>query len=108
MSTTQVIFVSPMGSVTSLDTKKGKGIDVKKMGIAEVVRSSEINWLSVPQKYCVKFLNLSKELIKQNNGVSTLLDANGDVRLFDDYEEAVEAEIIHINKTRSIWGVHSI
>ena len=108
MSTTQVIFVSPMGSVTSLDTKKGKGIDVKKMGIAEVVRSSEINWLSIPQKYCVKFLNLSKELIKQNNGVNTLLDAEGRVRLFDDYEEAVEAEIIHINKTRSIWGVDSI
>jgi hypothetical protein len=103
----QLIFVSPVGVVTSLDTKRGKGIDVKKLGHAEVIRSSEIIWDTIEQKYSVKFLSLSRELLQKNEG-NMLVDDDHNTRFFPDYESAVEAEVIAINKMRMEWGVDSV
>jgi hypothetical protein len=109
----QLITISKDGTLTGLQMKKGKGVDLRKLGSASIVRSSLIEWRESHQAWFVKFLNgeLSyKEItstLSDNLGLSLSPDSQfGEgVLLWEDYDDAVKAEIEVIQAIRLKHGV---
>lgn len=107
----QLISIRPDGSIKGLQFK-GKGLDLRKFGKASINRVSEIDWCEDKQKWKIYFLQgvlghtyadvscltnylkLSRSEEMAIRGKSQLGEHN--VLLFDDYDTAVEAEVLLI------------
>lgn len=95
MVSPQVITVTPDGEVSALRVKKGSGLDLRSLGsTVEVERVSEILWEEVAQKWFVKFVAgpMAGKFIVKPGSTATCY--------FDEYEDAVEAEIAVLNYVR--------
>ena len=81
----QVVSVAPDGAISSLRRKDG--LDLRQFGKVEIQRVSDIKWDSIHQKWYVKFISgpLEGEFIK---------------RYFDEYEDAIKAEIHFLDAKR--------
>lgn len=55
--TKQVITITPDGELSGLQVKKGRGLDLKALGHAEIERASEITWDEAAQCWRVHVLN---------------------------------------------------
>ena len=53
----QVVTISPDGSLSGLQRKRGKGLDLKQFGHAQIERASEITWNESAQCWHVHILN---------------------------------------------------
>lgn len=83
----QVITIQPDGGMSGLHHKKGKGLDLRQFGKVSIRRVSEILWDEDEQNWYVRIIDGPLE--------HTILDQR-----FDDYDEAVEAEISFLNEKR--------
>lgn len=52
----QVVTISPSGELSGLQMKPGKGLDLTRLGEADVERISEILWHKAEQKWFVHIL----------------------------------------------------
>lgn len=107
--TKQVITVKPFGQMAGLQHKQGQGIDLRQFGTAEITRASEVLWDSTKQKWYVEFRGGEDNIL---NGVKLTgkmfahageicpFAINSDVMLFDEYDDAVRAEILYLNFAR--------
>lgn len=69
----RLLTIRPDGSIQTLETKKG--LDVKKLGPASVVRSSLIEWVESEQAWRVRLLHGEFKGLVNNN--TTYLFMNG-------------------------------
>lgn len=109
----QVISISPEGVVSGLQHKKDQGLDLRQFGRAEIVRASEVVWDDRWQKWRVEFREgagqyagtiLSPQQLSAL-GVASQLPAYSvcvilNAVLFDEYDDAVKAEIAVLNTLR--------
>ena len=106
----QVVTISPDGSLSGLERKRGQGIDLKMFGQAEVVRASHIVWregTEITRGWIVEFLKgpRAESLMVPADLEGTGLladrrDATDGAALFDDYDDAVKAEIAVLDRDR--------
>lgn len=117
----QVITVQPDGTMSGLQVKAGKGLDLRQFGKAAIVRASEIAWDEEDQAWAVEIqdapgLEAMKglrvtPLMAHDAGVrDTLLSmvysetanmaAPTDAVTFPDYDDAVKFEIAFLNAHR--------
>ena len=121
----QVITISPRGELSGLQRKRGKGLDLRQFGHAEIERVSEIVWCADHQRWYVKILSLPTgwPLGAGTMTLSNLLWAehvgsdmpagtdqicpneSGLLRsveclYFDDYDDAVAAEVKFLDSMR--------
>lgn len=114
----QLITISPTGELTSLQFKKGKGLDLRPLGHAEISRSSLIEWDEQEQAWFVRLLECA---IAPDGVLTPFLWKNvlagqpaqsrggfgGEFApiYFDEYDDAVTAEINFIQAVRQKLGV---
>lgn len=111
----QVITITPGGGMSGLQRKPGQGLDLTKFGKATVVRASEIVWDEDPQAWTVKLLNTGTVLdgvvltyrmwdvaVEADYPAGSHPDAGvKDQQMrFDDYDQAVKAEIEYLDALR--------
>lgn len=118
----QVITITTTGQLEGLQHKPGKGLDLRMFGQATVTRASEILWDTTKQKWYVEFRAGANTVL---NGVkltefmavlrvgepvrlaSRLEEVTGSpVAYFDEYDEAVAAEINYLNWARASGVLH--
>ena len=109
----QLISITPYGEMVGLQTKKGKGIDLRQFGKAEIKRSSIIEWDNCHQKWFIRMLPEGYELttsVLMGVGSRFLFNhsEDGDIAYFDDYEDAVKVEIAYIQETRKAKGLQVV
>lgn len=118
----QVITIGPDGTMSSLHHKKN-GLNLGDFGNIEVERVSEVKWLLEAQKWYVYLIKESKvltlieweknnkklpigcEIIEGYEGwVPMKTDSSSSKKwkplLFKHYEDAVDAEVLYLNKLR--------
>lgn len=96
----QVISIDTDGTIETLRQKKGQGVDLRQFGEVQMERVSEVLLDEEQQKFFVRFLQGPLAGREVSNGIYgmvtetdfVLLTAN-ERKLFDDYEDAVQAEI---------------
>ncbi len=122
----QVVTITPDGGISGLQRKKGNGLDLRKLGHAEIERASEITWSENNQLWLVRVLNERaarwmtnppghSNILKTShwrvavgtpmpNGYSVVAVkpySHGDFWLgFDDYDDAVAAEVAFLDALR--------
>lgn len=102
----QVIFIDEIGGVSSLDFK-GRGIDLRQLGEARIERTTEILWNQGAQKWYIKYLTGRKsgtlatvgDWTLFGNGSAVIFGEDGEL-LFDEYDEAVQHEIVLVQAMR--------
>lgn len=123
----QLITIDKDGVVTGLQMKRGKGLDLRTLGVAKIERSSLIEWSDLYQKWYIKFLNgkmanrVACVSIADDAGMADKVGesaiafhfeletvAERSAYLFDDYEDAVIAEVKLIQALRIKHGVHYV
>jgi hypothetical protein len=52
----QLVTIGADGSITSLQTKRDQGLDLRKFGQAEISRTSLIEWVEHKQAWQIRFL----------------------------------------------------
>ncbi len=120
---TQVVTITPQGGISGLQRKAGKGLDLRQFGHASIERVSEIVWVESSQRWTVHILNKN---VADHAGGSIL--THGDfyevtgsylpdgadkprgkwpdqcptdlVIKFDDYDDAVAAEVKFLDALR--------
>ena len=85
----QSLAISPSGAISGLQLK-GSGVDLRKMGKASIRRVSDIVWCEASQRWQVKFLRGA--LAGQR-----LLDQAGIPMEYEEYDDAVKAEVSFVN-----------
>jgi hypothetical protein len=113
----QVITIDPAGGIHGMEHKKGQGVNLRQFGKANVKRATLIEWDEAAQAWAIKDFtpgtsttdpttgppwtgNVFKEArvdpiqwaVRLPEGVANADRWNAPV-LFDDYEEAVQAEV---------------
>tara|TARA_Y100000031_G_C8103111_1_gene329690 strand:- start:183 stop:560 length:378 start_codon:yes stop_codon:yes gene_type:complete len=117
--TQQVISISPTGAISGLQYKPKQGVDLRAFGKAVITRASEILWDDNKQKWYVEFregsasilngVKLTEFMAELRVGQPVRLVRDGEldeayrspVAYFDEYDEAVKAEIAYLNWARS-------
>lgn len=105
----QVITITPTGGLEGLQHKKGRGVDLRGFGLADIRRVSEVVWLENMQAWAVRFIlpPLSNQYLTL--GLSLYLhgkldnvpeDKRRTILLFHEYEDAVDAEVLTLNHIR--------
>jgi hypothetical protein len=117
----QLITIAPDGSISGLQMKRGRGLDLRVLGPAAIVRSTEIEWDEGHQKWFVRFLQGKREhtvLVVDDLRTYNLpahVETVGRAKLaggwmwdyallFADYEDAVAAEVAVIQAMRKQHG----
>ena len=107
----QVITVSPDGTLSGLQVKPGKGVDLTSLGHAEVRRVSEIIWDDTDQMWFVQIIAgplAGKKITLEAweaaglqflTSPLCLVNPEG-VFLFKDYDTAVAAEVKYLDTMR--------
>jgi len=114
--TQQVITITPGGGMSGLQRKPGQGIDLRRFGRAKISRASLIEWDEAEQAW---FINVTQEVGRgrvsvwdyaQTDARMPIADFVPSVRtekyqpdgllLFDEYEDAVKAEIAYLDALR--------
>ncbi|QIG76109.1 hypothetical protein EVC24_088 [Rhizobium phage RHph_I4] len=116
----QVITIAPDGTMSGLQVKPGKGVDLTKLGKAHVVRASEILWNEDIQLWYVSLLNEQRmadglcgalswykwtELAgldhEQLPEATTLAIFDGNLTMFfPEYDRAINAEVAYLDAMR--------
>ncbi|AHC30471.1 hypothetical protein CC53_gp054 [Rhizobium phage vB_RleS_L338C] len=115
----QVITIQPDGTMSGLQVKPGKGIDLTKLGKAHVVRASEILWHEEKQLWYVSLLNEERQMDglfgtltwdmwtdagldhEQLPAATTFSVVRDNLAMFfPDYDRAVIAEIAYLDAMR--------
>lgn len=110
---TQIVTIHMDGSISGLQRKPGQGLDLTKLGRAEIKRASEIVWVEEHQQWMISILT------GQHAGkvvTHTLCEAHGfnpfrfvgdwscqhedDRIMFPDYDDAVRGEIAFLDHLR--------
>lgn len=126
----QLITIMPDGKMVGLQFKKGRGLDLKGFGPAQIERSSLIEWDEDAQAWFVRLLKVGEDgLVLTWDYIATvftraeffakrqgwLLDGTfGDMNdekdrlLFTEYDDAVRAEIDVIQTLRMAEGVNAV
>jgi hypothetical protein len=112
----QVITIHPDGSMSGLQHKRGKGVDLCQFGRASIERASHILWDEMGQCWFVEILtgphagkSLTQSLwsgvtgqaecrLSVSAGVADV--APETVLGFADYDDAVAAEVVFLNSLR--------
>lgn len=133
MTTKQVITISPSGTISGLQVKPGKGLDLRRFGHAKIERVSEIVWCEEAQAWFVQVLSrpvrdwmLETWVDERPEGevlwshwieakgaadvLANIFDLKGGTpkgckismgrMLFQEYEDAVSAEVDFLNALR--------
>ena len=120
----QVITINPDGSCFSLQHKKGKGLDLRKLGKPRISRVTNIEFNDKSQQWYITWKNdkLDTEFNKRQgtwgadlftkvgiyfkslNGIHGFLSTV----MFDDYDDAVKAEIAVIQEMQMIPKYNNI
>jgi hypothetical protein len=112
----QLITIAADGSMTALQVKRGKGLDLRQFGHADIVRSSLIEWDAEVQGWKVRLLHctvdhglLTPDLCHKAGvdvpDTAQRYGEGGECALyFDEYEDAVTAEVDVIQGLRRIYG----
>jgi hypothetical protein len=85
----QSLVISPSGAISGLQLK-GAGVDLRKLGKASISRISDIVWCEASQRWQVKFL-------RGTLAGQRLLDQAGIPLEYEEYDDAVRAEIDFVN-----------
>lgn len=110
MTTTQVISISPKGEVSGLQVKPGKGFDLRKLGKAKIERASEVLFNEDNQKWYVqivkgKYAGDTVTYMRHQRALGEPVMTNCDFTLhFNEYDEAVQAEIAVLDHIRLTEG----
>lgn len=122
----QLITIDERGAVSGLQFKSGKGLDLRKLGRAEIIRSSLIEWSEAFQMWYIKLLHFKKseelgELVTDRLWAHGLgeeaplpaqcrCNERGDdgILFFEEYEDAVTAEVELIQALRLKFGDDSV
>lgn len=117
----QTITIHTDGAMTGLQMKPGKGVDLRGFGKAEIKRVSEIAWDEHNQSWLVQPLapQCLAHLREDGRGLFAwiwtrvchkaipmpcrMADDGFLTLLFDDYDDAVAAEIEFYNAARKVW-----
>lgn len=117
----QVITVTPEGVIEGLQHKKGRGMDLRQFGEADIQRASEIVWVAGhSQKWVIRLMvgvlngafvtPKSWQLMTGKEWTGDTLPgltvALGEVLAFDDYDDAVAAEIEYLDAVRITGRSH--
>lgn len=104
----QVITIAPDGSIETLRQKKGQGVDLRAFGEVQMERVSEVLLDEDKQEFYVRFLKGPLAGLEVSEGLYGLIAETDFVlskaderKLFPDYEDAVQAEIL-------IWNFVSL
>ena len=119
--TRQTITIGPEGGISGLQVKPGKGVDLRQFGPAKIERASEVLWDETEQKWyveCRKGVHAGETLQQFEHDVITrpvwnpaslLMEAlAGKTAYFDDYDEAVQAEIAWLDFIRKTEGAAAL
>lgn len=128
----QVISVKANGSISGLQHKPGKGIDLRQFGKANITRASEIVWNEMVQKWYVQFIRgplaghtLTQDVWERLNMPTPageppelhpvespigheLCATVYPTAMFEEYDEAVDAEVAYFNHVRLKDGSMSL
>lgn len=107
----QVITVQPDGSISGLQRKAGKGVDLRQFGHATIERVSEITWDEDRQRWVVNIISgpmagtLLKWAVWRGAGFTTIPEGcqvrtgSGDMT-FENYDDAVATEVAFLDMLR--------
>ena len=109
----QVITIHTDGRVSGLQRKEGEGLDLRKLGHASIKRASEVLWDEVQQKWSVKITlgkyagkYITKTMQYAISCRTCFIDEDFEetAMLFNEYDEAVSAEIMVLDHIRMTEG----
>lgn len=96
----QVVTVDPVGVVSGLQVKPGRGLDLRFLGRANISRVSEIEWNQNAQKWQIRILLgpyagklITDKMARKPGGLS-------EPALFAEYDSAVDTEVAVLNALR--------
>ena len=96
----QLITVRPDGSLFGLKHKKGRGVDLTKFGKAKVKRVTLIEWDEDYQEWYIRWADSDErwttKFIMDSVLPHTKLPEGEEIAYFEDYDDAVETEILVI------------
>jgi len=106
----QVITVQPDGTISGLQRKTGKGLDLRQFGHARIERVSEITWDEKRQRWTVNIINGPMEgtLLTwaswRGAGFTSIPKGckvtSSSVMMFEDYDDAVATEVAFLDMLR--------
>lgn len=112
----QVITIHPDGSMSGLQHKRGKGVDLCQFGRASIERASHILWDEMEQFWFVEVLTGPHAGQHLTQGLWSGVTDQAECRLslcagvvdvapekvlgFADYDDAVAAEVVFLNSLR--------
>jgi hypothetical protein len=109
--TQQVISIGPDGSMSGLQMKPGKGVDLRQFGRAQIERASEVQFDVAEQAWFVEIRKgkyagrkITYDLWSLVTGNATLHRNDQPVMMFREYDDAVQAEIAVLNYIRLTEG----
>ena len=108
----QIITIKPDGSIFGLDHKR-KGLDLREFGKASTRRETLIEWSEENQKWFIEWAtgdrrSWTHQMIREQTGDEIPFEVAPDdeenltgVLLWNDYEDAVKAEVAVIQKLQT-------
>lgn len=107
----QVITVQPDGTISGLQRKTGKGVDLRQFGQARIERVSEITWDEDRQRWTINVI--SGPMVGTLLGWATWRGAGftsipkgckvrtgSGLMTFEDYDDAVATEVAYLDMLR--------
>lgn len=111
----QVITVHPDGTLSGLQVKPGKGIDLRQFGTANIQRASEVLFNEDRQQWFVEVRKgryagkqITWTMLAMATGQVFKMKANDPVAHFDEYDDAVNAEIAVLDHIRLTEGASAL
>jgi len=122
----QLITINPDGSIEGLQVKKGRGVDLRQFGTANIERITNIEWAAEEQKWFIRFLlgelagclasanvvrataGYIENLPCPNPNLTAPVNGTPGTLLWDDYDDAVKAEIAIIQAARKAGRGHLV
>jgi len=94
-----ILTISPNGSISGLQHKRGKGPDLRTLGIARIIRATLIEFDPALQEWIIRW---TPEAAQANGfGQGPWTDPSGEIMSFVDYDEAVTAEVARIESLQT-------
>lgn len=115
MTTQQVVTIEPNGRISGLQTKPGKGFDLRSLGKAKIERASEVLFCEDKQQWYVEIRKgrysgkrITYPMLSAVTNTTLKFTASDPTVYFNEYDDAVKGEIALLDHIRLTEGPQAL